>query len=274
MLKQNERKGIATLMQPQLAELYELLEALERLQQADPCSGFEAEYEKAPEDICGGADLNLSLWFGETGALACFRCVFAYYELELPNFGQLDRTTQVRRFRELLGAYQNIDQRLRALLQECENGQPLDTSSVIDYLLGEGLLTIQYDTSGNFAYAVGTETIAIPESQFQFFEESGINVGDPDYQTIAFLFAHELGHIFHNRLENVVYQGQGNAPVTLIMPDGTERVVNLPADMPGAVRDYLQTVGGYYTDVRDFNFPAAYEYATEPLTSLNFYGAG
>jgi len=265
MHSQTQKKAILAPIHPHLVELRDLLDELERLNLQDDCAGFESEYTKRTQDICGDYDN----WYDSPdlpGMLTCFRCVFLHYGLELPYFGDVDRTKQIARFRQLLSAYLTADNRLRALLQNCDGSGDFNGPSVIDYLLGHGLLDIEYSATGQYGLTDRTSGITLPEYQFDLAEQSSVG-----YQTIGFLLTHELGHIFHNRLQQVVYVNEQNALLKVTMANGE---VTLPSGTPGAVRDYLQAVGGYYTDVRDFDYPAVHPNSTAvvALTSLNFCG--
>jgi hypothetical protein len=91
--------------------------------------------------MCTGenGEFDYILWYGNT--LECFTCIFEYYGLKIPNYGNMERkltlndddsvktTGQVIHFQQVLEAYLRADVGLRAIIanmQGCQLPPDLD----------------------------------------------------------------------------------------------------------------------------------------------------
>lgn len=273
-----QKKLLLAAIRPHLEMLIDILGQIEQAGNGElgDCTGFEEEYSKSPDEIC---DTEGSL-YGPKGQ--CFRCVFAHYGIDL-NAGSFTSDPDARfgdivvRWRAILRGYLSADERLRGILLDIIRDNPCEglnistfdieaLPSLIDRLLGEGALQIEkiadrYPNRTDSAITTETSHIGIPDDQFVLAEKNEI-----EYQSIEYLVTHELGHIFHNRLQEVLGTGRD----TVELQFGSDvRIVNV-SNLPRVVADYLQAVGGYYNISRDFNPPAEYRDYAIALTNLNF----
>jgi hypothetical protein len=166
-----------------------------------------------------------------------------------------------------LNGYLLADARLKDVILEmlesnsCTNLSLTDEDvkkapSVLDRLLGDGSLLVsnewdaqpnpiglQTDPNNpetiiepiNSARTVGTSQIIIHDDQFVYAEDWN----EIEYQSIEFVFVHELGHIFHNRINDVI--GGEVSPQAQLNIGGDERTITL-YNTPSVVRDYFEKV--------------------------------